>query len=205
MAMIAGLLALPGSASATTAHTDKVKLTAEAGAGEANDLILSYVYDSGYKYTVFEQGAGLDMTPSDATCDLYGDGSPPAVSCPDVGQTSGVLKMGDRADEVCACGAIPISLSLSILGGRGGDRLTGGQAPEVINGGRGDDVIFADGGTAADVVVGGAGADKLRGDPYGPDLLKAKDGERDKVIDCGPGPDPNAKYDHGLDPKPISC
>ena len=204
-ASVLGAAALiPASAWATTAAWSGTNLTVKGQPGEANDLVLSYFNDGANKYSVFEQGAGLGITSPDNSCEPYGDGSPPAVTCVDGGLTTGVLKMGDRADAVCTCGAIPLTMSLTILGGEGGDDLTGGQAPEVIKGGRGKDVLSG-GDVSSDVLVGGPGADKFFGSDYVPDQINAKDGERDKVIDCGDGDDPKPKYDHGLDPKPLNC
>ncbi len=68
------------------------------------------------------------------------------------------------------------------------DRLDGG------NGRRGASDFRNDTDRRARRFNGGKGKDKLR----------AKDGEKDTKLDCGPGSDPNPKAD-GKDPNPISC
>lgn len=76
-------------------------------------------------------------------------------------------------------------------GGPGNDVLRGFGQPDGLIGGSGNDKI--DGGSGKDYLIGGPGNDKIN----------ARDGQRDKRIDCGPGKD-RARVDK-IDPKPISC
>lgn len=76
-------------------------------------------------------------------------------------------------------------------GDGGNDVLKGFGQPDGLDGGPGNDKI--DGGTGRDALIGGAGND----------VINAKDGQKDRRIDCGPGKD-KARVDK-VDPKPISC
>ncbi len=71
------------------------------------------------------------------------------------------------------------------------DRLIGSAAADTIWGREGGDVI-----------VGEGGADDMEGFA-GPDVIDARDGRRDRVIDCGSGRD-RARVDRS-DPRPIGC
>ena len=53
-----------------------------------------------------------------------------------------------------------------------------------------------------DVVIGNRGADDLEGFA-GRDLIDARDGERDRKIDCGSGPD-RVRLDR-IDPPAVKC
>ncbi len=97
-------------------------------------------------------------------------------------------------------------------GGDGNDTFRGGAGADVPRGGGGSDRLF--GGDADDRIFGGAGPDLLSGDK-GRDLMKgqagndriaAKDGKKDRKIDCGKGSSrkESAKADK-RDPKPRSC
>lgn len=115
---------------------------------------------------------------------------------------------------------------LTVSGGPGNDRMIGGSRPSIFAdfetgaltvvpseedffGNYGNDVLIGKG--QPDLLNGGAGNDKLNGGPgrdslfggAGDDVLNAKDGERDAIVDCGPGRD-RAIVDK-VDPKPISC
>ncbi len=116
---------------------------------------------------------------------------------------SGVL-IGNSADNELG---LYQSGHAQIRGLRGDDELfvdgngSGGQVDARIDGGEGDDSLS--GGQEADTLVGGPGADVFKG--YGgPDKLLARDGERDRRINCGPGDDARARVDD-LDPAPKSC
>lgn len=90
------------------------------------------------------------------------------------------VNAGDGTDTVLFSSDVPIPVT--IRGGPGRDRLTGGDAADKIIGGpdddllvgrRGDDWIL--GGPGADRLIGGAGNDVLRGGP-----------DKDKLVG-GPG------------------
>ena len=71
-----------------------------------------------------------------------------------------------------------------IKGKRGNDRLNGGKGSDRVVGGKGNDKVI--GGPLGDTLVGGAGVDSHVGGA-GNDLLNARDGRRDRVIDAGTG------------------
>lgn len=74
---------------------------------------------------------------------------------------------------------------------------------EDAQGSEGEDELFGDG--KANLLIGGGGPDDIRG-RGGIDVINAKDGEADQVINCGPGDNSKekAKVDPA-DPAPISC
>ena len=103
----------------------------------------------------------------------------------------------------------------------GNDRLDGGDGADILRALDGADTEL--GGSGKDKLIGGAGADKLFGGPGGDrvtgdlgkdvhkgqdgnDKLFARDGKKDKKIDCGAGKakKESAKADP-KDPKPRSC
>ncbi len=79
-----------------------------------------------------------------------------------------------------------------LAGGRGMDRLSGGDGGDRIRGGGGSDDVY--GGTGADRLASGRGRDRIF----------ANDGERDELIDCGPGTSDFARIDE-VDPRPRHC
>jgi Ca2+-binding RTX toxin-like protein len=73
------------------------------------------------------------------------------------------------------------------INGRGGNDLIKGRGGnDTLRGGRGRDQVV--GGRGRDLVVGGRGIDRHLGGP-GNDVLRARDGRRDAVIDGGSGAD----------------
>jgi Ca2+-binding RTX toxin-like protein len=97
------------------------------------------------------------------------------------------------ANVSCPAGS-PSSISLDnevLEGSNERDRLVGSNGPDTIWGREGGDVI-----------VGNRGADDLEGFA-GRDLIDARDGQRDRLIDCGSGHD-RARVDR-IDPPAIKC
>jgi Ca2+-binding RTX toxin-like protein len=86
-------------------------------------------------------------------------------------------------DDVARAGG---SVSLGARGGRGADRLTGDEMRDFLQGAQGRDRLSARGGD--DELDGGTGRDAAFGG-RGDDVLALQDGDRDRVIDCGPGDD----------------
>jgi Ca2+-binding RTX toxin-like protein len=97
-------------------------------------------------------------------------------------------------------------------GGDGADKVRGESGADIERGGSGKDKVL--GGDSADLLFGGPGGDLLRGEKgkdlfkgqLGNDKLAARDGKRDKKIDCGAGKarKESATLDR-KDPKPKSC
>jgi len=76
--------------------------------------------------------------------------------------------------------------------GQGGnDTLRGFGQPDILDGGAGRDKLF--GGKGKDTLYGGGGND----------VIDARDGDKDRAIDCGPGKDV-VKVDR-VDPTPKNC
>ncbi len=152
------------------------------------------------------------------------------TACVDTGTTAGVpdgetgtgenptIKLGDRDDRLISDNVG----DLRVIGGTGDDTMLGGSravlggaefgndpSSEYFYGQGGNDVLKGFG--QPDILVGGKGNDKLDGgkgkdDLYaggGNDQVNAKDGQRDRRINCGPGND-TVKVDK-VDPDPVSC
>jgi hypothetical protein len=86
-----------------------------------------------------------------------------------------------------------------LIGHGGADELRGGDGRDKIDGGTGDDKL--DGGFGDDTIVGGPGRDAISADlaggdcgplwckePFGNDVVEARDGEQDSIA-CGAGED----------------
>jgi len=84
------------------------------------------------------------------------------------------------------------------------ERVKGTPFDDVLKGDRGDNALI--GAAGNDRLKGKKGRDRLKG-KAGIDVLLAKDGTRDRGINCGPGKNrrERAKFDKGLDPRPKSC
>lgn len=101
-----------------------------------------------------------------------------------------VANLGNGDDVFAAKGSV--TKRIRINGDGGNDNLLGGSAADRIDGGAGDDVIVGAGGI--DELIGGSGRDfidALAGESLGfsnppssaPDVILAKDGEVDTIID----------------------
>lgn len=123
---------------------------------------------------------------------------------------------------------VPASIPANVRGGVGNDviktglgddRVAGGAGKDTIAGGLGDDVLL--GGPGIDGLIGFGGNDILRGGPgndalfgqkgrdifrggAGNDVLLARDGLRDRRIDCGAGSAERAVVDPS-DPRARGC
>ena len=132
-----------------------------------------------------------------------------------VGGQSGDTIFGDASNETLNGGpgpdrifgqngadAIDGSLGDDYLSGsNGGDTILGGDDQDQLLGGGDSDSLA--GGNGNDSLIGKKGFDALNGSA-GFDRIFAKDGGRDKKINCGSGGD-RAKFDKKFDPKPKSC
>lgn len=92
-----------------------------------------------------------------------------------------------------------------LYGDAGNDRLDGRRGPDHLIGGRGDDYLRGGKAFVGPRLCPGFGGsdDALRGGS-GNDVLYAADGDRDQLIDCGPGRRDKAFRDR-QDPKPKGC
>jgi len=90
----------------------------------------------------------------------------------------------------------------SIEGSAFDDVLGGDSGPNIILGRGGDDTIHGGGGD--DFLVGGLGVDAIYGDG-GADRLYARDGGRDKAIDCGSQIRGDVAFADPLDPPAQGC
>jgi Ca2+-binding RTX toxin-like protein len=143
-------------------------------------------------------GPGDDQLATDNPCDggsfSGGPGDDVAGFAPSpVGIRARLGGVATLASGSCPLGS-PTSISLDnevLEGSNESDRLIGSNGPDTIWGREGNDVI-----------VGRHGADDLEGFA-GRDLIDARDGQRDRRIDCGSGHD-RARRDR-IDPPAIKC
>ncbi len=144
---------------------------------------------------------------------VAGDGctqvSSDQVRCQDSLALTGIqVELASRSDflEVDGTGsdAVPTGLPVTVYGGqgddtirsgRGSDRLFGDSGADFIAAGRGDDLLGDSRDLGRDSYLGGPGRDRIR----------ARDGSRDRRIDCGGGRGERARRDRGLDPRAVSC
>jgi hypothetical protein len=107
---------------------------------------------------------------------------------------TGFVRTGDGSDRIAV--AKRGNSRAEFFGGRGADALIGGPSgrsarpqgrrSDQLQGAAGGDVVR--GAAGADRITGGAGRDRLYGGS-GFDRIGAADGERDRILDCGPGRD----------------
>jgi Ca2+-binding RTX toxin-like protein len=174
------LWAAPGAAAALQVSyaADETKLRITADAGDKNVAIVQKVLMSDAIY-VQESTPGVGVNAPDCFQPaVY------AAECDAPLVTKVIVKLSDKADSLDVTDSSwPQAIRVSAFGGEGNDTLQTAGAADLLFGNEGKDWLFAD-----------AGKDKVR----------AKDGERDREIDCGPGNDA-LSLDAGLDPAPLSC
>lgn len=112
------------------------------------------------------------------------------------GDGNDVIRGGDADDRLYGEGGQDV-----VAGWLGDDLLSGGPGNDSLVGFEGDDTLL--GGAGGDVLFAQKGHDRLLGES-GRDLLQADDGQRDPVINCGPGGAQTALTDR-RDPKPRRC
>jgi Ca2+-binding RTX toxin-like protein len=139
------------------------------------------------------------------------------------------LGKGDQDDGGTSDGAgDTVEYVENVIGGAGNDFIEGygtfegnnDNKANVFRGGDGNDVLISDegpdrlfGDAGADRLLSGAQQDRLTGGD-GRDFMKgegqkdhifARDGERDRRLDCGPGGRRESAQRDRIDPAPISC
>lgn len=92
-------------------------------------------------------------------------------------------------------------MPLTALGDQGKDTLIGSVRGDFVRGGIGGDLLRGRGGR--DELQGKSGPDSVFGGP-GSDRLFLANGDRDELINCGPGRD-FVELDRDLDPIPHHC
>lgn len=142
-----------GSESNPQADTIAVTTT-----GEAPAETVTFTRSGGTEFAAPGAGSG---------CELQGGGA--AVVCVPGAPLDSVLVAGLGGDDVLTAPGLGETTSLVLLGGDGGDRLTGGAvSDDTLVDGAGDDVLRGGGGD--DAMVDATGADELLGEA-GNDLL----------------------------------
>lgn len=213
---VLGVLAVPGTALASSAAVAGGTLTYVAGAGEANRVTVTNQGGDTYRIddagNVQPGGTALVIQPAQPACTAVDANT---VIC--TGVTVGISAvLGDQGDSFVTAGA-PTTLPISIQGQAGDDDqanddivaagnppptgpmsgdvgLNGAGGPDIITGGDGQDLINGNdaadtlnGNDGDDTVNGGTGGDTITGDA-GNDTLNGDDGA--DTITGGLGNDP---------------
>ena len=177
--LIAAMLLVSAFAVPAQAETGPVTLLL-AGSGENDSFSITLTPD-GREYRILsgstlEAGANLCSHPGEARNVILCKA--PAISGFEVNTAGG-------EDYVEFSGEIPVPVT--IRGGPGDDRLSGGGAADKILGGPGSDVLIGrggddwiEGGPGEDRLLGGQGNDQLRGGP-GTDKLVGGPGQNTLV------------------------
>lgn len=189
---------------------------APSAAGERQGYVLQGTGPVTFRYDFETVQPKLNWNIGAADCSQSGDLLVVTCTAP---VTSVSVTMGDGEDSFDINRTAPFAILGSmgagrdyIGGGIGDDTIDAGPGTDIVNGDKGADVIVGgedddqlSGGPGADSVEGGLGRDRLFGDG-GVDLIRARDGETDGRIECGPGSDKKerAKVDPG-DPRARSC
>lgn len=134
--------------------------------------------------TIVIAGAGPEAVPESYPASIRG------------GEGNDVIKAGAGDDRVLGDAGRD-----SLAGGLGDDHVSGGPGSDGLIGFGGDDILS--GGPGNDALFGQKGKDTMLGGA-GNDVLVARDGTRDRRIDCGPGSPERALIDR-KDPRPVSC
>lgn len=138
-------------------------LTVTGTSGDDVIMIRTAKDDAGNKILVVSEGLKGD------------DAAEPVITKITDPVTSIVVNAGAGNDSVSLKGnrKHPFSISATLNGEDGNDRLTGGAGADVLNGGAGND--RADGGDGADLINGDGGDDRLDGGA-GNDTMNGGDG-----------------------------
>ncbi len=195
-------------------------LPVRATGGPGNDTISGGpgddLLEAGSEYSgtsgndVLNGGGGNDGLVADPGADQLdgGDGNDLLVSSADVCQGHR-FDGGGGLDTVSYARSKPSGTFVVKLGGtaapssgcQGGAPDSILASSESLEGSEGDDKLIGDG--ANNTLFGHGGADSFYGSG-GSDSIEAIDGEKDKLLDCGPGADQGASKDPA-DPAPRSC
>jgi hypothetical protein len=213
--------AQPASAAEVSFQEFINRVTVTAKDGETNRVRVTVTAN---EVRITDTGAPLvDLAPTEPTCKSL---APNVITCDRIATEVMRMQLRDRDDRLefrDANDDPDQPLAFSARGGAGDDRLAS-ITPTVdreltLRGEAGDDQLLGEagadrleGGSGADTLTGRAGRDRLDGgtgkDTFfggpGADTVLAKDGTRDKRLDCGTGAD-SLTRDVLLDPAPIGC
>jgi Ca2+-binding RTX toxin-like protein len=179
MALLGGLL-LPGAAMAVPPAVVTYgggTGTVSAATGSEDEITVSVVQVSSITYFRV-QAPQTRLVGGGVPC---GPGPDLVVCNVGPGILRAIVNLGDKDDTLVTTG-LPATVTSTLNGGRGDERITAGAGPDNITGGRGQDYVRS-----------GAGND----------TLNMRDGSRDVRIDCGDGND-TARVDR-QDPRARNC
>jgi Ca2+-binding RTX toxin-like protein len=144
---------------------------------------------------LLQAGPGGDQLITVSPCSghvLDGGGGGPDIAGFARSRLPVVARIGGTAVLLPALNPYPCTAPSKIL--KNVEILEGTNGPDTLIGSRGSDALIL-GGDGDDLLKGLGGADRLRGDGHrdrlfggkGADVLEARDGERDRVVNCGEG------------------
>jgi hypothetical protein len=191
LAAVLAALGGPAAAHAATVQPDgSGGYVFTAAAGEKTSMSIQNSDDN--DQIIFYTGSGPAVTSAPHECVIEDWG---AVECPFPRQLRVVTGAAD--DIVTVSYGFPGTIPITLDGGAGNDRLSGGDGPETLLGGPGDDELkgyagndLLDGGDGNDTLSGYSGSDVLHGgagdDNLSPDGYEQPSAD---VVDGGPGID----------------
>lgn len=188
------------NAAVSGAGADRFVVQNTAGAGPLNNTCTPLSREAAACPAASVSSIGIGLSLGDDVAVLVSTGSTavPANLAVRIrgGEGNDVLKSAAGDDRLLGDAGRDI-----LAGGVGDDHLAGGSGSDGLIGFAGDDVLAGGGGK--DALFGQKGSDRLKGGA-GNDVLLARDGRRDKLIDCGPGSLERAVSDR-VDPPARSC
>ncbi len=158
------------------------------GSDEDDVVVASYAASA----VTFALGAGSEGS-FDTDPAVAGGCNPPAmgkVVCPVTSAPDSILLAGLAGEDDLSATGFPASTSVIVLGGAGGDDLTGGDTEDAVVDGDGDDTV--DAGSGDDAVPNNEGDDTLHAGS-GEDLFVSDSVCEGELLDGGPDRD-NANW-----------
>jgi hypothetical protein len=157
---------------------------------------------------VYDPGVRIDLRETGPQ-DTHGLGVDTIRSIEKVEVNDGVVIGNNRDNVLLGSSRSNISDgSERLIGGGGDDRLQGEKVfildggDDILRGGSGDDVLIGDQPHLESYEI--PGRDALYGEG-GDDVLVARDGRRDRVLNCGSGPRDETVRRDPIDPRPVGC
>jgi Ca2+-binding RTX toxin-like protein len=169
LTLLAALTALP-------AHAESGPLTLLIAGNNENNAFSIVLSPDGREYRI---ASTLELETGGDICS-HPEEIPVELACKATAIAGFEVNAGGGSDTVIFSGDIPIPVT--VRGGPGRDRLTGGGVSDKIVGGPDDDLLV--GRRGDDWIFGGPGQDRLEGD-QGNDQLRGGSGQ-DRLIG-GPG------------------
>jgi Ca2+-binding RTX toxin-like protein len=159
-----------------------------SGSGGKDEVAVKYAPGA----VTFELGAGSAgaFDPAQALAGECSSSGPGKATCPVSEPPDSIVLGGLGGDDTLTAEGLPEATSVVVLGGDGGDRLTGGATEDALVDGPGNDSVEAAGGD--DALPNNSGTDALHAGP-GDDLFVSNSVCEGDLLDGGPDRD-NANW-----------